>query len=284
MQAVSELRGEELRVFTTARWWRAAMRLGPPALGALAAALLSANPFAVFALATVGAAVAGAIATFLVADSRAKRAFVPAWASSRGWTADAAGWREEATPLLRDGDRRDAQNHVSGPLADGSRAVLCHYTFEVKHTSRDSQGHTRTTWEEHRFTVVQTPVAAPGIPRLTLHPRSFGDISLFDRIDSALTSNRVVALESSELGREYKLEVGDDASEPAVRLLFEPTFIVWCLDQAADELMLEIENDTLVVAVPDHSYDAAELDDLVAKAATVAARVADSRAAAEAVS
>ena len=84
-------------------------------------------------------------------------------------------------------------------------------------------------------------------------------------------------LESSELEREFKLEVPDSASDMAVRLLFEPAFIVWCLDQAAG-MLVEIENETLVVAIPDHSYDAAELDGLVDKAAQIAARLADARA------
>ena len=123
--------------------------------------------------------------------------------------------------------------------------------------------------------MIETRINAQGIPRLSLHPRSFGDNRLFDRIDSAITSDRVVELESSELQREYKLEVRDSASDEAVRLLFEPTFIVWCVEQSADDMMLEVEKGTLVVAIPGHSYDAAELDGLVEKATTIAARFAD---------
>ena len=82
-------------------------------------------------------------------------------------------------------------------------------------------------------------------------------------------------LESSELEHDYKLEVADSASDVAVRVLFEPAFIVWCIDQAADRVLIEVENETLVVATPDHSYDAAQLDGLVEKATTVATRLAD---------
>jgi hypothetical protein len=276
--AVGHLRREELRAVTTARWWRAAMLLVPVAIGALAVALVpDVNPVAAFLLAAAAAALAGALATYLLADSRAKSAFVQGWASSRGWTADTGSWRDEATPLLRDGDRRESKNHVSGPLAGDSLATLCHYTFEVRHEHTSSNGDTTTSWEEHDFTVVEAAVAAPGVPRLSLHPRSFGDNSLFDRIDSVLTSDRVVQLESAELDREYKLEVADGASDLALRLLFEPAFIVWCLDQAEARMLVEIEGDTLVVAIPDHSYDPAQLDDLVARAATVAGRLADTR-------
>ena len=275
IEPVSELRGEQMRALTAAGWWRAAIVLVPIVVGALAAFALSVgSPVAVFPLAAGAAVVLGLIGTYLLADSRAKSAFVEAWARSRGWSKDAGTWLDEATPLLRDGDRRDSKDHVSGPLGDG-QAVLCHYTYEIAHRHSDSQGHTTTDWEAHDFTVVQTSAGAAGITRLSLHPRSFGDNRLFDRIDSTLTGDRVVELESSELEREYKLEVADAASDQAVRLLFEPAFIVWCLDQAADEMLLEIENETLVVAIPEHSYDAAELDALLEKATTVATRLAD---------
>ena len=218
------------------------------------------------------------VGTYFLADYRARAAFLDAWARTRGWTAGAGPWLDEATPLLRDGDRRESGNHIHGPLAGGGEAALCHYTYEVRHESSSSNG-TSTTWESHEFTVVETAVDSPDIPSLSLHPRSFGDNSVFDRIDSALTSDRVVQLESSELQHEYKLEVDDSASDLAVRLLFEPAFIVWCLDQSADEMLVEIEDGTLVVAIPDHSFDAAQLDDLVNKATKVATRLADAHAA-----
>jgi hypothetical protein len=257
------------------------MVLTPVLAGTIAAAFFrDASPYAAFALAAAAAAAAGAIATYSLADHRAKSAFMAAWALARGWQAGAGPWLDEATPLLRAGDRRSSANHVWGPLAGGAPATLCHYTYEVKHTSSNSKGGSTTHWEEHPFTVVQAPVDAPAIPYLTLHPRSFGDNDLFDWLDSALTSNRVVELESTELDREFKLEVADDASELAVRLLFEPAFIVWCLDQAASGMLVELESGTLAIALAGHSYDAAELDYLVALAEKVAGRLEDARAAA----
>jgi hypothetical protein len=279
VEPVSQLRGEQIRALTATSWWRAAMVLVPIVAGVVAAAAVPGpNPVAVFVLAAAAVALAALIWTYVLADSRAKSAFLQAWARSRGWIQDTGMWEDEATPLLRAGDRRNSKEHVCGPLASGSQAVLCHYTYEVRHENVDSRGNTTTSWEEHRFTVVETGVTAAGIARLSLHPRTFGDNRLFDRIDSALTSNRVVQLESSELEREYKLEVVDSASDAEVRLLFEPAFMVWCLDQAADGMLLEIENEALVVAIPDHSYDAVQLDGLVDKATTIATRLADARA------
>ena len=279
VEAVNQVRREQMRALTANNWWRAAMVLVPIVAGAVAAAFVSGlNPAVVFVLAAAAVGLVGLIATYVLADRRAKSAFIEAWARSRGWTKDTGLWLDEATPLLRDGDRQGSKDHVSGPLGVDSQAVLCHYTYEIRHENVDSSGNTTTDWESHEFTVIETRVNAPGISSLSLHPRSFGDNRLFDRIDSKLTSDRVVQLESSELEHEYKLEVPDSASDVAVRLLFEPAFMVWCLDQAADQMLLEIENETLVVAIPDHSYDAAQLDDLVAKATTVATRLADARA------
>ncbi len=280
-EPVSQLRGEKMRALMTAGWWRGVMVLGPIVAGAVAIAVVRGhNPVAVFAVAAAAVALAGGIGTYVLADNRAKSAFLLAWARSRGWTAGTGVWRDAATPLLRAGERDEAKDYVSGPLAGGSQAVLCHYTYEVRHEHVDSRGHATTTWEAHDFTIIETGVTAPGISRLTLHPRSFGDIRLFDRIDSAVTSDRVVELESSELEHEYKLEVADSDSDVVVRVLFEPAFIVWCIDQAADRMLVEIENETLVVAIPDHSYDAAQLDGLVEKATTVAKRLADAAGAA----
>lgn len=280
VEGVSQLRGEQLRTLTAAAWWRGAMVLVPIVIGAVAiVAVPGLNPVAVFVVAVAAVALIGMIGTYVLADTRAKAAFIQAWARARGWTEDTGTWYE-ATPLLRAGDRRETADRVCGPLADGSQAVLCHYTYEVKKESVDSKGHSTTRWEAHPFTVVETDVTAPGVPLLSLHPRSFGDNRVFDRIDSALTSNRVVQLESSELEHEYKLEVADSTSDVAVRLLFEPAFMVWCVDQAADEMLLELENGALVVAIPHHSYDAAQLDALVDRATTIATRFDDALAAA----
>jgi hypothetical protein len=280
VEPVSELRREEIRRLTSGGWWRAAIVAGPLAGGALAIGVIRGpNPIVVFLLAALVVALAGAIGTYFLADSRAKSDFLYAWARARGWTTGTGIWHERATPLLRDGDRRSSKDHISGPLSGGGQAVLCHYTYEVRKETTDSKGNTTTTWDEHDFTVIETSVTASDISRLTLHPRTFGDNRLFDRVDSALTSDRVVELESSELEHAFKLEVADSTPDAAVRLLFEPTFMVWCLDQAADRMMIEIENGALVVAIPDHSYDQAQLDGLVDKATAVAGRLADAGAA-----
>ena len=139
---------KRLRALTTATWWRAAIVLVPIAAGAVAIAVFSeSNPVVVFLLVAAGVAVAGLIGTYFVADSRAKAAFLRAWARSRGWAEGHGIWVDDATPLLRDGDRRESNDHVYGPLTGGGEAALCHYTYEVRKESTDSHGNTTTEWE-----------------------------------------------------------------------------------------------------------------------------------------
>lgn len=278
VKPVSQFRDQQLREMTGNIWWRGVMLVVPIVVGAVTIMVFPEyNPVAVFVLAAIAAALAGVIGTYVFAVSSAEAAFMQTWARSRGWAEDGEWY--EATPLLCAGDRREAEDRLRGPLANGNQAVLCHYTYVVETESTDSHGDSTTSSQSYRFTVVQTDIADPGITSLTLHPRSFGDNRLLDWVDSAVTSNRVVELESSELEREYKLEVGDSASDVAVRVLFEPTFIVWCLNQTASRMLFELGGGRLVVAIPDHSYDAAQLDGLVEKASTIAARIADASAA-----
>ena len=133
IEPVGQVRREQLRALSGAGWWRVAIVLAPIVVGTVAAvAIPGPNPVVVFALAAAVTSGVGMVATYVLADSRAKSAFLEAWAQSRGWAKDTGMWLDEATPLLRDGDRRKSKDHVSGTLGGESRAVLCHYTYEVK--------------------------------------------------------------------------------------------------------------------------------------------------------
>jgi hypothetical protein len=279
---IGQLRTQKMRELSSAPLFRIAMVAFPLAAGGVFATLSSnagsggARAVGVFVFAAAVSALIGLAIAWAVANSRAKSAFLEAWALSRGWADASDLLLEKATPLLRNGDRRHSEHHFAGVLANDP-AVICHYTYEVRHTSTDSRGVSSETWEDHPFTLVQAAVTARGIPRLSMHPRAFLDNRLFDRLDSAVTTDRVVELESADLEKRYKLEVADEADDMAVHVLFEPSFMMWCLDQATQKLLFEIEHDTLVVAVPGHSYDPETLDGLIDKATTVAARLADSQ-------
>jgi hypothetical protein len=107
---------------------------------------------------------------------------------------------------------------------------------------------------------------------MTFHPRGVLDRGWFDRADSALTPDRVVELESTELHRRYKLEVRDEVADVDVRQVFEPSFIVWCTDQK--DVFFEVESGELIVAVKHHLDEQAPLDALLDQSRVVLARLA----------
>lgn len=268
-ETLSQFRVQQMRAWMGTIWWRGAMVLVPLLVGAVAVvALPDYNPVLVFVLAAVAAALAGAVGTYWLADRLAKASFTQSWSRSRGWTTGMGTWLDEATPLLRSGQRQGSKDHVCKTLGDGRRVALCHYTYEVMNQTTDSDGKPDTYWDKYEFTVIQTAVTDAGIARLGLYPSGVD-------VDAEVSSSRLVRLESSELERDYRLEVADSASDVTVRLLFEPTFIVWCVDRAADKMLVEVEDGTLIVAIPKHSYDAAQLDGLVDKATAIATRFRD---------
>ena len=83
LESVSQIRREQLRALMTTWWW-VGMVLVPIVAGGGAIVLLSnRNPAVVFLLAAVATVLAGLIGTYVLADRRAKSAFLPAWARSR---------------------------------------------------------------------------------------------------------------------------------------------------------------------------------------------------------
>jgi len=177
----------------------------------------------------------------------------------------------EGTPLLREGDERDAENGLVGELL-GRPLTLCHYTYTVVTYSTDSNGVRTRNESKHPYTVARIDEVRTPVARMTLHPRSVIDRGWLDRADSALTSNRVVELESTDMHRRYKLEVHDDVPDIAVRQIFEPSFIVWCIDQ--QDVLFELEDGVLVVAVKSHLTEQGPLDALLDQSRAVLERIA----------
>jgi hypothetical protein len=154
----------------------------------------------------------------------ATQRFFGAWAAQHGleYVPDPPVYND--VPLLRDGDEQFAGRAFVGRLAglDGS---FYQHTRRVHHTSTDSKGNTTRTNEDTDFIVLRLELSLPGFHRLELSPRSFGSFRLFDGIESKLTANRVVELESEELAQEFKLEVDDGVDETTLRELFTPVAI-----------------------------------------------------------
>jgi hypothetical protein len=199
------------------------------------------------------------------ARNDAEDGFLAAW----GATLDLAFVEEPslgaATALLRDGDKREASNGLTGRI-DGRNALICHYT--CTDVSTDSNGHRHET--DHDYTLARIDFPGTGLSRLGLRPRDLTSARLFDGVRGTFTRERVIELESSELHAAFRLLAGDDVEDAAVRRVFEPSFMVWCLEQRAPfRPFFELEGGTLVVAFDDHWREEAALDLLVAHVRTV---------------
>ena len=273
METVGAIRARHVRASLRSTRWRVAIAVGA-IIGALLGGAIGHTAGARIALA-IGLAVALATVGFIVLWVRASGAaeddFMTAWGRSHELSFVESPELGEGTPLLREGDERDAENGLVGELL-GRPLTLCHYTYTVVTYSTDSNGVRTRNESKHPYTVARIDEVRTPVARMTLHPRSVIDRGWFDRADSALTSNRVVELESTDMHRRYKLEVHDDVPDIAVRQIFEPSFIVWCIDQ--QDVLFELENGVLVVAVKSHLTEQGPLDALLDQSRAVLERIA----------
>ncbi len=273
METVGAIRARHVRASLRSTRWRVAIAVGA-IIGALLGAAIGPTTGARIALAIGLGIVLAAVALVVIwirASGSAEDDFMTAWGRSHDLSFVESPDIGEGTPLLREGDERDAENGLVGELL-GRPLTLCHYTYTVVTYSTDSNGVRTRNESKHPYTVARIDDVRTPVARMTLHPRSVIDRGWLDRADSALTSNRVVELESTDMHRRYKLEVHDDVPDIAVRQIFEPSFIVWCIDQ--QDVLFELEDGVLVVAVKSHLTEQGPLDALLDQSRAVLQRIA----------
>ena len=111
VEPVSQRRVKELRALMATTWWQAVIVLVPIAAGA-GIALVSGAIRSLPSCSRLGSSrLAASIGTYVLADIRAKSAFVLAGRSPAAGTKTRTSGRR-TTPLLRDGDRRKSMDHV----------------------------------------------------------------------------------------------------------------------------------------------------------------------------
>ncbi len=201
------------------------------------------------------------------ARQRAEREWMDGWGARHGLASYAMPKTPpKATPMLRESGRRWVANAVRGPIAGDPTGVVCHYTRRV------SNGKAST---DYPFTIVmlRLPTTAPVLPALSAYPRDVTG-GMLDGARSALTSSRVIELESVRLDETFRIAVDDAQSDLTVRRLFTPAFIVWLEELAGRDLRFELEAGTLLVAVPERWFDVERLDWLLGAATGIATRVA----------
>jgi hypothetical protein len=228
----------------------------------------------------VAAFVAGAGVIFwflidlVIASRRAHRDFYAAYAQQRGlqWVHHTS--IPEATPLLRRGDERRADEAFTGQLPGGLQGELALYTYE----ERSSDGTGRDAKEIHHFTIVvsQLPDIGGRLPGLFVQRRS--GFRFLDGAEDVFRSTERVRLESEELDRKCEIFADRGCDANWLRQLFDPVFVDFLAEKSPDGFAFEVQHGVLCVNVNRHRGKAAELDEICTSAATVAKRITEEAA------
>ena len=250
----------------------------PAALVALVVLAGAAAVGAGIALGGAFAAVAaGAVLLFwflvvlVIAMHRARQAFYGAYAQERGlsWGHDSS--IPAATPLLRRGDTRRADEAFSGKLPSGLDGELALYTYQ----ERSSDGQAK---ELHHFTVVLSQLQGMErrLPGLFVQRRS--GFRFLDGAEDVFRTNERIRLESEVLDRKCEIFAHKSCDANWLRQLFEPSFVDFLAEGAPEGFAFEVEHGVLCVNVNRHRGNAKELDELCAAAARVAGRIREEAA------
>jgi hypothetical protein len=217
-----------------------------------------------------GAAAAAALLWFLIvlviAMRRARNAFWGAYAKQRGLSWQHRSGVPPATPLLRRGDTRRADEAFTGKLPGGLDGELALYTYEEQSTDGQAQ-------ELHHFTVVlgELPGIGSRLPGLFVQRRS--GFRFLDGAEDAFRSTERIELESEALDRKCEIFASPACDANWLRQLFSPTFVDFLAEGSPEGFAFEVENGVLCVNVNRHRGSAEELDGLCTAASTVAKRI-----------
>ena len=255
--------------------------IGKPATLIIGAILVAAAAIAGAVLAgpAIGAAgAAGAVllvllVVFFIAASKSEEAFFDLYATKRSLERTASGKLSKATPLLRKGDERKAQQIMRGQLAEDVSGTLALYTYtDVYH---DKNGRHENNYN---FTVAITkiPAVAQLAPEIICN-RKFG-FRAFEKVEDAFRGNERVKLESIDLDDRFEIFVDEKQNPNWIRQLFSPSFIVWLCEETPKNFAFELVDGVLVCNIKGHKKNAAELDAMCEAMAGVARRLRDEAA------
>jgi hypothetical protein len=134
-------------------------------------------------------------------------------------------------------------------------------TYETR-TRAGANGAMETYREEvkHRHTVLRLELGDLGLHSLQLSPQGLGG-GMFEKLRSTFTGSRNVNLESDEFNSRYTVLVEDAADDLMVRRIFEPAFIVRCVEGRFPMATFQYERPALAFIWGDQ-YDISELDEV----------------------
>jgi hypothetical protein len=260
-----DLRGFHFRRLMAKRSTRIWIGIGVVAGAAIGAAALG----LIFGLLGALAALAiGVLIVYSLASSASEQAFFQTYAEQRGMSIDPGDSLPEATPLLRKGDERKADEVLSGPLGDGVDGTLALYTYTDVYYDKNGRHES-----DYHFTIAMTeiPDCVQFVAELYCNRKS--GFRFMEGVEDAFRSMERVHLESDALEDHYEIFVSRNQDQNWIRQLFSPTFIVWLTDSAPEKFAFELDSGVLCCNVKGHKKDAAHLDEMRATATSVVRRI-----------
>jgi hypothetical protein len=215
-----------------------------------------------------GAVLLSVLIVFFLADAASEDAFFDIYAQQHGMTRTEDGSLPPVTPLLRKGDEREADEVLTGSLADGLDGTLALYTYTDVYHDKDGRHET-----DYHFTIsmADLPECVQFVPELYCNRKS--GFRFMESIEDVFRSKERLHLESEALEQHYEIFVSKQQDQNWIRQLFSPTFIVWLTDSAPEKFAFEVESGVLCCNVKGHQKDAKQLDSMRDAAASVARRI-----------
>ncbi len=212
----------------------------------------------------------GMVIAFAVADGRAEDAFYDSYAEARGLTRQGSGDLGQATPFLRRGDKRKADEIFTGPLSGDLEGTLALYTYTQ--VSTDSDGNRDETDYPFTLILVDIPETVAHLPELLVQTKS-GFKALEGLEDKFRRKHERVTLESEAMRDRYEIFVGKEHDSVWVRRLFSPSFIVWLTESPPKKFAFELVDGKLCAFAPKHRDSVKGFDEMVETGCAVARRL-----------
>ena len=226
--------------------------------------------FGIGAAAGAGVVLLALLVVWLLASSKAADDFYRAYAAGRGLQRlEGKSDLGPATPLLRKGDERYAEQRFDGALPGGIDGSLCLYTYEEE--TRDSDGHKQTTYVHFTVVLTELPETAPFVHELFCQRRL--GFRFMDSMEDVFRKRQRVEHESDAVDRRFEIFTGAGDDINRARQILSPTFLVWLESHSPESYAFELVAGSLVCNVKGHKKSASELDLICQASAAVARRL-----------
>jgi hypothetical protein len=197
------------------------------------------------------------------ATAEAEQQVMSAWAAERSWTYEREPAAVDDVAFCRNREKPVFRHGFSGPMAGlaGQIVNFTYSTYETR-TRAGANGSMETYREEvkHKHTVLRLELGDLGLHSMQLSPQGLGG-GMFEKLRSAFSGSRNVNLESDEFNRRYTLLVEEEADDVMVRRIFEPAFIVRCVEGRFPMATFQYERPALAFIWSDQ-YDISELEEV----------------------